>query len=194
MSKYSEFERVPRDLYETPLTPVIPLKAALGDIPFSYWEPCCGGGKLVGHIASLFPKSTCARATDVVTEVGDVQDVMSITREQVDESGANYFITNPPWINTPSSGYQLFNIINHLASMRPTILLLNANICWNKGSWHSKIDGRLAPMQYCKWVKPTARIKWIEGSAFAGKEDAAWFLFDKSGPTTSLMPTLIYPR
>jgi hypothetical protein len=192
MSKYTDLDRLPRDLYPTPRPPVLPLKTVLGDIQFKYWEPCCAEGQLVDHIASLFPKSTCVVATDVVTSTGYVKDVFDITQDDVDTFDANYFITNPPWLNTPASGYQLFRIINHLASMRPTILLLNANICWNKGSWQSKIFGKMAPMQYCKWVKPTSRIKWIEGSAHAGKEDCAWMCFDK---TTSVSThPIILPR
>ena len=190
MSKYSDFPRHNHDLYPTPLPPVLSLRKAMGDVKFKYWEPCCAEGLLVKHIDHLFPKATCAAQSDLETSVGGTRDLFSITHEEADELDINYFITNPPWMNKPSSGYQLFRLINHLASIRPTILLLNANICWNKGSWTNK----LAPMPFCQWIKPTARIKWIPESAFAGKEDCAWFCFNKTGPLANMTGPMILPR
>jgi hypothetical protein len=162
----------------------------MGNAQFKYWEPCCAEGQLVAHIVDLFPKSTCVAKTDLVTGFGVEQDVFTVTREQADDLEIAFFITNPPWLNTPQSGHQLFRLIHHLASIRPTILLLNANICWNKGSWQHP----LAPMPFCCWIQPTSRIKWIPDSKFAGKEDCAWMCFDKSTPIANMQPPIILPR
>ena len=190
MSKYTNLERRERDYYATPKEPVVPLREAMGDEQFRYWEPCCADGQLISHIAELFSKSSCVKKTDLVTPIGEVQDVFTITREQADDFEIKYFITNPPWLNTPRSGYQLFRLIKHLSSIRPTILLLNANLCWNKGSWKNK----LAPMPFCNWVKPTSRIKWIPDSPYAGKEDCAWMQFDQSTPMMNMHPPMLLPR
>jgi len=193
MSKYDQdggFERAPRDLYPTPYSAVLPLKSLLGDAPFSYWEPCCAELQLVNNMDAILPKSKCLYASDLETNSGIKKDVFSITKTDADSLGVNYFITNPPWTNTSKDNFQLFRMIDHLASIRPTILLLNANLCWNESSW----NGKLAPLPHCHWVKPIGRVKWIPDSAFSGKEDCAWYYFDKSSTMQHMFPMIVHPR
>jgi hypothetical protein len=52
VGKRSDFERVERDFYPTPLPAVRPLIPHLGDV-VSYAEPCCGDGDLVRHLSDL---------------------------------------------------------------------------------------------------------------------------------------------
>ena len=77
------------------------------------------------------------------------------------------FITNPPW-----SRDILHKIIVRLSSIAPTYLLFDA-------AWaHTK---QSAPyMHLCKKIISVGRIKWIENSPYVGKEDCAWYQFDKN--------------
>jgi hypothetical protein len=193
MSKYDQeggFERVPRDFYPTPSSANKPLVSLLGTALFTYWEPCCGGNDLVKGLAKYIPNAKCVSASDITTDCGITKSVFDITADDVNTVGNQYFITNPPWINTSKDEFQLFRMIHHLAALRPTIMLLNANICWNESSW----NGKLAPMPICHWVKPIGRVKWIPDSPFSGKEDCAWFYFDKSNTMQHMFPTIIHPR
>lgn len=192
MSKYDQeggFERAPRDLYPTPYAATKPLRSLLDGPKFTYWEPCCAELQLVTNLNVVLPNSECVRATDIETPC-EKKDVFSITADDVNAVGNAYFITNPPWVNTKKDDFQLFRMINHLASLRPTILLLNANLCWNESSW----NGKLAPMPFCHWVKPIGRVKWIPDSEFSGKEDCAWYYFNKSSVMQHMFPMIVHPR
>ena len=52
MGKRSDFDRVPRDYYPTPIEAVKPLIDHL-DYSFDYVEPCAGDGRLISHIKEL---------------------------------------------------------------------------------------------------------------------------------------------
>ena len=49
MGKRSNFERKPRDFYETPIEAVLPLIPHLG-YDFTFVEPCAGAGVLIDHL------------------------------------------------------------------------------------------------------------------------------------------------
>jgi len=75
------------------------------------------------------------------------------------------FITNPPW-----HWDVLDPLITHLSDMRPTFLLLNADLMHNK---------RMARhMRRCSKVVSIGRVRWIEGSKNTGMENCAWYLFE----------------
>lgn len=194
MSKYDVdggFDRVERDFYPTPVKATLPLKnSPIGHKLGTYWEPCCADGQLVDGLKSTLPSMKCVMQSDLVTTTGSIMSVFDIASQDADALGIDCFITNPPWINTSKDGYQLFSMVYHLAKIRPTLMLLNANICWNKGSWQHPI----APMPICDWVKPIGRVKWIADSKHSGKEDCAWFLFDNSSVYAKMHPTTILPR
>jgi len=87
------------------------------------------------------------------------------------------FITNPPWDRSKKNGEILHKIIDNLAGQKPTWLLLDSDWAFTKQS---------APyMKYCVKMVAVGRVKWFPDSKMCGKDNCAWYLFDKShaGPT-----------
>ena len=65
MGKRSNFERVPRDYYPTPIEAVEPLISHL-PYAFDYVEPCAGDGRLIKHITKLTDgMGECIYACDI---------------------------------------------------------------------------------------------------------------------------------
>lgn len=174
MGKRSDYVRKPRDYYPTPLAAVTALVPHL-PTSFTYAEPCAGDGRLIAHISTLLPESECTLASDV--ELRDSEedieelDAFDITANHLQHS--ELIITNPPWDRKI-----LHPMIEHFSDLRPTWLLFDAD-------WiHTIQSSELVSNRLCKIVS-IGRVKWIEDSAGSGKDNAAWYLFDKSktGPT-----------
>lgn len=172
MGRRSNFERLPRDFYPTPLKAVEPLIPHLPQTDFSYWEPCAGNGALIDHLAELTGGlSHCSRETDLEPQRQD------IAREDVFGPGfrlgerrfpPDLIITNPPW-----SRKVLHPMIEMFAEIAPTWLLFDANWMFTKQA--------AAHLPRLRKVVTIGRVKWIEDSKSVGKEDACWYLFDKKG-------------
>ena len=65
MGKRSNFERVPRDYYPTPIHAVEPLIPHL-PYSFKYIEPCAGDGRLMEHLTKLTDgMAECILALDI---------------------------------------------------------------------------------------------------------------------------------
>ena len=165
MGKRSNFEHRKNDFYPTPLDAVKPLLPFL-NIGFTYAEPCAGDGRLARHIDVL--TDSCAIATllsDIDPKDPGVQKNDALTVDI--PRNTEYIITNPPW-----SRWVLHPLIDRFASICPTWLLFDAD--W----MHTK---QAVPyLQYCKKIVAIGRVKWIEDSKFTGKDNACWYLFDKS--------------
>ena len=162
MGKRSNFERVERDFYETPLAAVMPLFQHL-PIGYSYVEPCAGAGALCRHLGRD-PVFAC----DIkpMWPYAKIGNAMDITEDEV--AGAGYIITNPPWDRKI-----LHPMIEHLSALRPTWLLFDADWCHTKQS---------APfMLYLRKIVSVGRVKWIPDSKMTGKDNCAWHLFDQTG-------------
>lgn len=189
MGKRSEFERNDRDYYPTPAKAVLPLIGIVDGAKFI--EPCAGDGRLIEHIEHYVDGARCVYASDIEPQpyetsihIEEFNLFQADWNRIADRVEADMFITNPPWINDTKSGNLLFSIINVLSSVRPTWLLLNGNFAFNK---------RSAPyMRACSDIVPIGRLKWIEDSPHSGKEDCAWFRFDKTSNQTQM--TYIHPR
>lgn len=163
MGKRSDFERVPKDYYPTPLAAVVPLIPHLPKI-FTYVEPCAGDGRLVGHISKLTDqRGSCWLAFDVEPRSPSVQHKNVFGQEY--HKWVDFYITNPPW-----SRDILHPLIEHLSAMAPTWLLFDAD--W----MHTKQSSPY--MEYCCKVVSIGRVKWIEDSKQTGKDNACWYLFD----------------
>lgn len=163
MGKRSAFARVERDLYPTPLKAVLPLLPHLR-AGTSYCEPCAGRGDLVSHLD--FGRYTCTLASDVVPAGPGIKpmDALDLTPDDVAE--VDFIITNPPW-----SRPVLHHMIEHFTSLRPTWLLIDAD--W----FHTRQAARFMPW-LVKYVS-VGRVKWIPDSEMSGKDNAAWYLFDR---------------
>ena len=166
MGKRSTFKRRERDFYPTPKSAVRPL---MGHLPptFSYWEPCAGNGALAQHIEDLAEGDITAYLTDIEPQADfikqfDVFDIEAIF------NGIDYFITNPPW--PQKQGQPTTAIIDRLSFMRPTWMLLSSDFA------HNGYFRALAP--YCSKIVSVGRVSWMENGT-AGKDNAAWYLFDQ---------------
>ena len=179
MGKRSNFDRVPRDYYPTPLAAVEPLIPHL-PYSFDYIEPCAGDGRLIDHLETLTEgHGECLFACDI-----EPRDKRVVRHDALDlEFGGygvvDYCITNPPWERKI-----LHPFIERWSQMCPTWLLFDAD--W----MHTKQSAIL--MSYCVKVVSVGRVKWIEDSKSSGKDNCAWYLFDAFLPPTT--PTEFYGR
>lgn len=161
MAKRSDFKRVERDYYPTPETAVIPLIAHLNGTTFI--EPCAGDYRLVQHIQRL-SQLRCSGAYDIEPQSDFVTKADIFDTEFAD---VEMFITNPPWDRK-----LLHPIIDKLATIAPTWLLFDADWAHTKQSTEY--------IKYCKKIVSVGRVKWIEDSKMTGKDNCAWYLFDKT--------------
>ena len=99
MGKRSNFKRVERDFYPTPLKAAIPLIPHIKDVS-TFVEPCAGDGSLI----------------DILEDHG-----LSCT-SACDEVGGQCIITNPPWDRK-----LLHKLIPLFTALRPTWLLFDAD-------------------------------------------------------------------
>lgn len=187
MGKRSNFERLPRDFYKTPLAAVMPLAPFLPSI-FSYIEPCAGDGRLLQHIEELCPHSYCEMAMDIepdpvlfAPDIHIVQgDALKIVPTDFDNH-IDFVITNPPWSRDKRSGHLLHRMIETFVEIAPTWLLFDAD-------WKHTVQARPLITNYLAAVVSIGRVKWIEGSTMTGKDNCCWYLFDKDARTKSPVP------
>lgn len=153
MGKRSAFARVPRDFYPTPYEAVVPLLPHLQP-GTRFYEPCCGKGDLIVHLARH--DHVCVGSSDIGL---DARTATYPTR-------AWTFITNPPWDRAI-----LHPIIANLSDQLPTWLLFDAD--WMHTQQSAKFMPRL------RKIVSVGRVKWIPDSKMTGKDNAAWYLFDR---------------
>ena len=165
MGKRSSFARIERDKYVTPVAAVLPL---LPHLPrrLRFIEPCAGNGALIQHLERF--GHTCAFAGDIEPEARGIRrmDALDLTAKMIGRHAAAAFVTNPPW-----SRPILHTLIERLPVMLPTWLLFDAD--WP----HTKQAATL--LERCVKIVAIGRIKWMPGSEFAGKDNAAWYLFTR---------------
>ena len=160
MGKRSDFERVPRDFYPTPREAVLPLLPHLSPAT-RYCEPCAGDGALKDHLA--LHGHLCLHASDIEPRRPDIQEADALSGPW---DGCEMFITNPPWDRKI-----LHPLIVHLSDQAPTWLLFDAD--W----MHTR---QAAPfMPRLRKIVSVGRVKWIPDSTMTGKDNCAWYLFDR---------------
>ena len=202
MSKHqSNFERNSRDFYPTPYKAVLPLTNYIGHKSVTYVEPFAGDGALIKHFMKASDNNMmCIYASDIeplVTAIGDTNhpkgyntieeaDYRDVCGTLSDTYDFDHFISNPPWINSKSSGFQRLNIIHTLASIKPTWLLLKGAYAFN--------ENMSDVMSFCTDIIPIGRVKWIPDSKHTDTEDSAWFKFDKQATLTHLTGPVLHPR
>lgn len=167
MGKRSDFARNPRDFYPTPPEAVIPL---LPHLPraFTFAEPCAGDGALVDALRVYGGR--CVYAADIEPRANYI---IQAEAEDVRLLGGpcDFIITNPPWTREI-----LHNLITAFRTHRPTWLLFDAD-------WiHTKQAEPFLP--YCHKIVSVGRVKWIKDSPHTGKDNAAWYLFDREEAPT----------
>lgn len=166
MGKRSNFKKIEKDAYMT-FDPraVRPLLSYYNSsyFPFHYYEPCVGRGDLI----NLLQGNNCVGSSDIEKDATTTQY----------ETDAEYFVTNPPWTREI-----LHLIIDNLRVQLPTWLLFDADWMFTAQS---------APyMKFCKTVLPIGRLRWIPGTTDVGKDNCAWYLFQKYETSTTFVPKL----
>jgi hypothetical protein len=171
MGKRSNFERIPRDFYPTPVEAVTPLLAHLTPTT-KFCEPCAGDGALIDYLRSA--GHVCAVARDIEPRRDDIErkDALTTLTGNVD-----CFITNPPWDRKV-----LHPLIVHLSDQAPTWLLFDAD--WIHTRQAMPFLARL------RRIVSVGRVKWIPESKMTGKDNCAWHLFDEP----SNQPATFYGR
>ena len=172
MGKRSDFPRRKNDLYRT-FDPRA-VKALLPHIDRGtrFIEPCAGAGDLVD--ALVMAGNRCLVAIDIEPQRKDIfkGDAMEI-RAFTDA----VFITNPPWTREI-----LHPLIVHLSDQAPTWLLFDAD--WFHTKQAAPFEARL------RKIVSVGRLKWMPGTTMDGKDNCAWYLFDRPSDE----PTLAYGR
>jgi hypothetical protein len=161
MGKRSDFKRVERDFYPTPIEAVVPLIPHLPKKGL-FAEPCAGDGRLIRHIEKL-----TGMLGYWMTDIEPMADFVGDGDATTDKIlGCDICITNPPW-----NRKILHPIIENLSNQLPTWLLFDADWMHTKQS---------APfMDRLHKIVSVGRVKWIEGSKMTGKDNCCWYLFDK---------------
>jgi hypothetical protein len=155
MGKRSEYKRIERDNYTTPVAAVIPLLPHLAPRT-RFIEPCAGAGKLVEHL-------TLAR--HVLVRAYDLPDDARSHRYDI-PAGA-IIVTNPPLWGRPG----LREIIVNLSDQAPAWLLMPGDWLFNLSS--APLIPRL------RTVAAIGRVKWIPDSPYTSKDNCAWMLFER---------------
>lgn len=164
MGKRSDFERRDRDYYPTPKEAVLPLIKRL-KANTKFIEPCAGDLALVKILEEYGHE--CVLASDIEPQAPNVlkRDALLGLRPNPDE----VIITNPPWDRKI-----LHPMIVAFSDVAPTWLLFDAD--W----MHTKQSSAFLPR--LRMIVSVGRVKWIPESNGAGKDNSAWYLFDKPPP------------
>jgi hypothetical protein len=110
----------------------------------------------------------CLGAYDICSEVPWVTQRDCLTLTEKDLKGVDYFITNPPFARD-----MLLPIIEYLSSLRPTWLLLPADMMHNR---------YMKPyLANCSCILSVGRLCWFldgGGKKVKSVDNFAWYLFD----------------
>ena len=168
MGKRSTFERVAGDFYPTPFAAVPPLIPHLRAARVrTFAEPCCGDGALILHLESS--RLRCVYQGDI--SAGQDALVLGSYGE------ADAIITNPPYARP-----LMHALIAHFQRIAPTWLLLEMD-------WAATRQAEPF-LPSCSDIVVVGRLRLIEGTKHAGKENFGWFRFTAnhaSGP-------ILHPR
>ena len=161
MGKRSNFPRRPGDYYATPSAAVEPLLDHI-EPGTTFYEPCAGDGALTRHLESA--GLVCVGQSDIAPR-GDGIDHLDAL--ELEDAPGEIFVTTPPWTRN-----DMHALIEHLASMKPTWMLIDAD--W----MHTQQAGRFFGGGYrhsCFQIVSVGRIKWFGN--MTGKDNCAWYGF-----------------
>jgi len=163
----SKFERSGKDFYPTPYEAVIPLFRHLPFRKATYYEPCVGTGHLIKHLSE---HAICVGHSDLFHYNDDnMWSALKNACTTQYETGADYFITNPPWDRK-----LLHPIIENLSNQKPTWLLFDAD--W----MHTK--QAIPYLKRCTLIVSVGRVKWFPESKMTGFDNVCWYKFAHTDP------------
>ena len=154
-----DFEKRPRDFYSTidpdAVKPLIPFIRGL-----RVAEPCAGNGDLA---EMLEPDCKVVWESDLDPQNKHILQKNAVFLNSGDLWDCNTIITNPPF-----SWKLLQPLLDHLPTLKPTWLLLPADVAHNK---------RMGPyMKRCKSFVSVGRLYWVDNKV-KGVDNYAWFEF-----------------
>jgi len=171
IGKRSNFKRIERDYYPTPIKALQPLLPYLKD-KTRFVEPCAGDGRLITHLED--EGHICVDAWDIKPQGPGIRTQDATTHRSRHEDYC--YITNPPW-GRPL----LHKMIENLSDQAPTWFLFDADWMHTEQKIVAKKHGVMDAtqlMKRCVKIVSVGRVKWIEGSKSVGKDNCAWYLFD----------------
>ena len=157
MSKRSSFDKIPRDFYATVDPKAVP-QAFIGEVRGkTYAEPCCGAGDLVDLLMDV---SVCRWESDIEDRgAGKLWDAMCLSKQEL--ARCDLIITNPPYTKDV-----LLPMIDHFISLKPTWLLLPADMMHNLYFRDY--------MKKCSKVISVGRLKWFKESKHTSTDNFMW--------------------
>lgn len=170
MSKRSSFEKIPRDFYPTTDPKAIPPKLVEFIRGKTYAEPCYGEGDLEDLLMDV---SVCRWRSDIrKTGCCKLWDAMCLSKSEI--ARCDMILTNPPF-----SRDVLLPMIDHFVSLKPTWLLLPADMMHNR---------YFSPyMAKCSRVVSVGRLKWFKDSKHTSTDNFSWFFWPhKAEPTDTI--------
>lgn len=166
MGKRSDFPRRKHDKYMT--TDPRPVGLLQAHLPrgIAFAEPCAGKGDLIKTMK--WHGHHCVYASDIKPGRGcgwiEKRDALDLDKRWRRTAGASMFVTNPPWTRI-----LLHDLIDHLSSLLPTWLLLDAD--W----MHTQ--QALPYLDKCSMIVSVGRVRWMEKSKQEGVDNSAWYHF-----------------
>lgn len=92
------------------------------------------------------------------------RDAFKVTKAMLDRKKVDVIITNPPW-----SRDLMHPMIEHFITLRPTILLFDAD--WMHTTQAAGLIKR------CARIISIGRVRWIPGTTMDGVDNACWYFF-----------------
>lgn len=158
-----QFERKPRDLYDTVPAAVPPLLPYLAP-GTEFIEPCAGNGALIDLLTAA--GHVCRWATDIAPGRAGIGKINALWLPGIGAANipGKVVITNPPWTRSI-----LHPLIDGLSIVWPSWFLFEAD-------WiHTLQSAELYPR--CSRIVPVGRLKWMPGTKHVGFDNAAWYEF-----------------
>ena len=157
--RQQKFQKSKRDYYPTidpdavkPLIPFIKGKKVA--------EVCAGNGDLA---QLLEPDCKVVWESDIEPQNKYIKEKDALKIEDINLWGVDTIVTNPPF-----SWPLLQPLLDHLPTLKPTWLLLPADVMHNK---------RMAPyMNRCRFIVSVGRLYWMDNK-IKGVDNYAWFKF-----------------
>lgn len=159
MGKRSTFDRVEKDFYRTIDTRAVEILSPFLVSETKYAEPCCGQDDLINELEKY------GHINKWASDISYGTDALTLTDNELSECDA--IITNPPW-----SRDILHPMIEHFAQLKPTWLLFDAD-------WAHTKQSSTYMKELCTDIVSVGRLRWIEGTTMSGKDNCAWYRFDK---------------